>query len=87
MEKNSMLIYIRKCLWTFFNHADYLNITFFLIYMLLLPLFFMQPLMDYNRSDGFSWAIMAFWYPQIVAFLLGAIWLGWLIYGIRIKDE
>jgi hypothetical protein len=32
-------------------------------------------------------AIMAFWYPQIVAFLLGAIWLGWLIYGIRIKDE
>jgi len=31
--------------------------------------------------------IMAFWFPQIVAFLLGVIWLGWLIYGIRIKSE
>ena len=31
--------------------------------------------------------IMAFWFPQIVAFLLGAVWIGWLIYGIRIKSE
>jgi uncharacterized membrane protein len=32
-------------------------------------------------------AIMALWLPQVVAFLLGAVWLGWLIYGIRIKSE
>jgi uncharacterized membrane protein len=32
-------------------------------------------------------AIVAFWFPQVVAFLLGAVWLGWLIYGIRIKGE
>ena len=31
--------------------------------------------------------IMAFWFPQIVAFLLGAVWIGWLIYGIRMKSE
>jgi len=30
---------------------------------------------------------MAFWFPQVVAFLLGVIWLCWLIYGIRIKGE
>ena len=32
-------------------------------------------------------AILAFWFPQVVAVLLGVIWLGWLIYGIRIKGE
>jgi uncharacterized membrane protein len=32
-------------------------------------------------------AVMAFWFPQVVALLLGVIWFGWLIYGIRIKDE
>jgi len=32
-------------------------------------------------------AMMAFWFPQIVAFLLGVIWLGWLVYGIKIKSE
>jgi len=32
-------------------------------------------------------AIMAFWFPQVVAFLLGLIWFGWLIYGIRMKGE
>ena len=32
-------------------------------------------------------AIMAFWVPQVIAFLLGIIWLGWLIYGINIKSE
>lgn len=32
-------------------------------------------------------SILAFWSPQIVALLLGLIWLGWLIYGIRLKSE
>ena len=32
-------------------------------------------------------AIMAFWFPQVVAFLIGIIWIGWLIYGIMVKSE
>ena len=32
-------------------------------------------------------AILAFWFPQAVAFLLGAIWIFWLIYGISVKAE
>ena len=32
-------------------------------------------------------AILAFWFPQAVAFLLGAIWIIWLIYGISVKAE
>ena len=46
-----------------------------------------------QKSSHFALAIytlltiMAFWFPQVVAFLLGVIWLGWLIYGIRIKSE
>ena len=32
-------------------------------------------------------AISAFWFPQAVAFLLGAIWIFWLIYGISVKAE
>lgn len=31
--------------------------------------------------------ILAFWFPQAVAFLLGAIWIFWLIYGISVKAE
>ncbi|MCX6642221.1 MAG: TMEM175 family protein [Candidatus Bathyarchaeota archaeon] len=31
--------------------------------------------------------IMAFWFPQVVALLIGVIWLGWLVYGIRIRSE
>ena len=31
--------------------------------------------------------ILAFGFPQIVAFLLGAIWIFWLIYGISVKAE
>ena len=31
--------------------------------------------------------VLAFWYPLIVAFLLGAIWLGWLVYGISMSSE
>jgi len=31
--------------------------------------------------------IMAFWFPQFVAFLLTAIWIGWLFYGVSIKGE
>ena len=30
--------------------------------------------------------IMAFWLPQLSAFLLGIVWIGWLIFGIRIKN-
>lgn len=30
---------------------------------------------------------MAFWFPLVVAFLLGAIWLGWLVYGLRAKHQ
>lgn len=32
-------------------------------------------------------AIMAFWFPQVSAFLLTAIWIGWLIFGMSIKGE
>lgn len=31
--------------------------------------------------------ILAFGFPQVVAFLLGAIWIFWLIYGISVKAE
>jgi len=31
--------------------------------------------------------ILAFWFPQAVAFLLGAIWIFWLIYGISVRAE
>lgn len=31
--------------------------------------------------------ILAVWYPQAVAFILGVIWLAWMIYGIRAKEE
>jgi uncharacterized membrane protein len=46
-----------------------------------------------QRSSYFTFAIYAlltiaaFWFPQIVAVLFGIIWLGWLIYGIRVKSE
>lgn len=29
--------------------------------------------------------ILAFWFPQVVAVLLGAIWVFWLIYGISVR--
>jgi uncharacterized membrane protein len=32
-------------------------------------------------------AIMAFWFPLVVALLLTVIWIGWLLYGITIKGE
>jgi uncharacterized membrane protein len=32
-------------------------------------------------------AIMAFWFPLVVALLLGLIWLGWLVVSINIIDE
>lgn len=32
-------------------------------------------------------AIMAFWFPLVVALLLTAIWIGWLILGINTKGE
>lgn len=32
-------------------------------------------------------AISAFWFPQVVAFLLSAIWILWSIYGIRLHVE
>jgi len=32
-------------------------------------------------------AILAFRFPQAAAFLLSAIWIFWLIYGIRVKAE
>jgi uncharacterized membrane protein len=32
-------------------------------------------------------AIMAFWFPLVVALLLGAIWLGWLVVSINIIGE
>jgi uncharacterized membrane protein len=32
-------------------------------------------------------AILAFWFPQAVAFLLSAIWIVWLIYGVSVKAE
>jgi len=31
--------------------------------------------------------VIAFWFPQVVACLLGVIWLGWLIYGLKMKHE
>jgi uncharacterized membrane protein len=31
--------------------------------------------------------ILAFWFPLVVAIILGAIWLGWLIYGLKMKNE
>jgi uncharacterized membrane protein len=31
--------------------------------------------------------VMAFWFPLVVAILLGIIWLFWLIYGIRLKSD
>lgn len=31
--------------------------------------------------------IIAFWFPKIVALMIGGLWIGWLIYGIRIKHE
>jgi uncharacterized membrane protein len=31
--------------------------------------------------------IAAFWFPQVVALLLGAIWVGWLVYGVTIKSD
>ena len=46
-----------------------------------------------QRSSYFSFganiilAVLAFWFPQIVALLIGVIWLGWLVYGIRIRSE
>jgi uncharacterized membrane protein len=46
-----------------------------------------------QRSSYFALAIYllltiaAFWFPQVVALLFGIIWLGWLIYGIRVKGE
>jgi uncharacterized membrane protein len=46
-----------------------------------------------QKSSYFALAIntlltvMAFWFPQVVAVLLGGVWLGWLIYGIRIKGN
>ena len=30
--------------------------------------------------------VMAFWLPQVAAILLGVVWLGWLVYGMRIKS-
>jgi len=30
---------------------------------------------------------LAFWFPLVVALLLGAIWVGWLAYGLRIKHN
>jgi len=45
------------------------------------------------RSSYFSLTInavlivMAFWFPQVVALLLGVIWLGWLVYGLKIRSE
>ena len=32
-------------------------------------------------------AITAFWFPLVIALLISAIWVGWLIYGIRIRGE
>jgi uncharacterized membrane protein len=32
-------------------------------------------------------AIVAFWFPLIVAHLITLIWVGWLIFGINIKGE
>lgn len=32
-------------------------------------------------------AIMAFWFPLVVALLLGIIWLGWLVVSINIMGE
>lgn len=31
--------------------------------------------------------VLAFWFPQVAAFLLGAIWVGWLVYGMRIEHH
>jgi hypothetical protein len=52
------------------------------------------PVLRAARRDGYFalglyalLAVMAFGFPQVVAFLLAAIWLFWLIYGIRIKAE
>jgi len=46
-----------------------------------------------QKSSYFAFGIniiltgLAFWFPQIVAMLIGFIWLGWLVYGIRIRSE
>jgi len=46
-----------------------------------------------QKSSYFSFgahtilAVLAFWFPQIVALLIGVIWVGWLVYGIRIRSE
>lgn len=46
-----------------------------------------------QKSSYFALAInaillvLAFWFPQVVALLLGVIWLGWLIYGIKMKND
>ena len=32
-------------------------------------------------------AVLAFWIPQVVALLISAIWIFWLIYGMNIKGE
>jgi len=31
--------------------------------------------------------VLAFWFPLLVAILLGAIWLGWLVYGLRMSGD
>jgi uncharacterized membrane protein len=31
--------------------------------------------------------VLAFWFPQVVALLIAAIWIFWLIYSIRIRSE
>ena len=46
-----------------------------------------------QKSSYFALAIntlltaMAFWLPQVAAALLGVVWLGWLMYGIRVRSE
>jgi uncharacterized membrane protein len=32
-------------------------------------------------------AVLAFWFPQAIALVLGLIWIGWLFVGVRIMGE
>jgi cobalamin synthase len=50
--------------------------------------------MQVNRRNGYysvtvysMLAIIAFWFPLTIAFITVLLWIFWLIFGIRIKND
>jgi uncharacterized membrane protein len=48
---------------------------------------------DNQRNSVFAFifytlcAVLAFWFPQVIAVIVAATWIGWLLLGINLKTE